>query len=295
MNETAAVIGLGYVGLPLTLEFVRAGFRVSGFDVDDRKAAALSAGKSHIDDISAETLRQAIDTGRLRFSTDFSGIETADLICICVPTPLRKGRDPDTSYIEAAVSQLLPHVKKGALVVLESTTHPGATKELVAEPLRGKGLIPGKDVFVAFSPERIDPRNKKFNLKNTPKVIGGITPACTAKAAHFYSKAVDQVVLVGSTEEAELVKLLENTFRAVNIALVNEFAMLADRMQIDIWNVIHAAATKPFGYMPFYPGPGIGGHCVPLDPVYLGWKAKSSTFTAALSKPPPISMRICRG
>jgi UDP-N-acetyl-D-glucosamine dehydrogenase len=276
--EITAVVGLGYVGIPLVLEFVRAGFQVIGFDIDADKVATLSQGKSHIDDISNEMLQEALSSKRLKFTTVAKDLSSADLISICVPTPLKKSRDPDTSYIESAVGTVLPHAKKGALIVLESTTYPGTTKELLAGPAEAAGRQIGKDIFIAFSPERVDPGNKKFGVKNTPKVIGGVTSSCAELAKRFYSKAVDQVVTVETTEEAELVKLLENTFRAVNIALVNEFAMLADRMKINIWNVVNAAATKPFGYMPFYPGPGIGGHCIPLDPVYLGWKAKSYDF-----------------
>jgi UDP-N-acetyl-D-glucosamine dehydrogenase len=276
--RTAAIIGLGYVGLPLALEFAKAGIRVIGFDINHERVQLLNQGKSYVDDISDNQLQSAIRTGNLTFTTEASKLNPCEVISISVPTPLRASRDPDTSAIESAMDHIVRHVGKGALVILESTTYPGTTRELVANRLTAEGLIVGKDVFVAFSPERVDPGNAKFGVRNTPKVVGGMTPACLEKALSFYRGVIDQVVPVGNPEEAELVKLLENTFRAVNIALVNEFAMLADRMGIDIWNVIEGAKSKPFGFMPFYPGPGIGGHCIPLDPVYLGWKAKSFDF-----------------
>jgi UDP-N-acetyl-D-glucosamine dehydrogenase len=274
----AAVIGQGYVGLPLALEMVRSGYEVVGIDINSRHIESLRKGRSTIDDVKDDALQSAIATGRIRFETSFEAVNQCNAVCICVPTPLRASRDPDTSYIENALAAALPYLAKGTLVVLESTTYPGTTRDLVATPIAGEGYEVGKDVYVAFSPERVDPANPKFGIRNTPKVVGGITPECTKRAADFYGAVVDQVVVVNSPEEAELVKLFENTFRSVNIALANEFSLLADRMKIDIWSVIQAAATKPFGFMPFYPGPGIGGHCIPLDPVYLGWKAKSYGF-----------------
>jgi UDP-N-acetyl-D-glucosamine dehydrogenase len=274
----AAVIGLGYVGLPLALEMVRSGYQVKGIDVNSKHVELLRQGRSAIDDIKDDVLQSAIATGRLEFYTSFEAVRQCNAVSICVPTPLRASRDPDTSYIESALSSILPHLSKGTLVVLESTTYPGTTRDLVADPIEQAGFKIGKDIFVAFSPERVDPANPRFGIRNTPKVVGGITAECTNRAREFYSAVVDRVVPVNTTEEAELVKLFENTFRSVNIALANEFALLADRMKIDIWSVIQAAATKPFGCMPFYPGPGIGGHCIPLDPVYLGWKAKSYGF-----------------
>ncbi len=274
----AAVIGLGYVGLPLALEMVRSGYTVVGVDINAKHVEFLKQGRSTIDDIKDDALQSALATGRLEFHASFESIRKCNVLCICVPTPLRASRDPDTSYIESALSASLPYLATGTLVVLASTTYPGTTRDLVAGPIAKAGFSVGKDVFVAFSPERVDPANATFGIRNTPKVVGGVTPECTNQAREFYSAVVDRVVVVNSPEEAELVKLFENTFRSVNIALANEFSLLADRMKIDIWSVIQAAATKPFGFMPFYPGPGIGGHCIPLDPVYLGWKAKSYGF-----------------
>lgn len=274
----AAVIGLGYVGLPLALEMVRSGYRVIGIDINSKHVELLRQGQSTIDDVKNDALQSALATGKIEFHTSFEAVRKCNAVSICVPTPLRASRDPDTSYIESALSAILPYLAKEALVVLESTTYPGTTRDLVAKPIEEAGFKIGKDIFVAFSPERVDPANVNFGIRNTPKVVGGITDECTNRAREFYSGVVDRVVTVNTTEEAELVKLFENTFRSVNIALANEFALLADRMKIDIWSVIQAAATKPFGFMPFYPGPGIGGHCIPLDPVYLGWKAKSYGF-----------------
>ena len=273
-----AIIGLGYVGLPLALEMVKAGMDVIGFDTVAEKVGHLKEGRSYVDDIPDEAVKTAVQSKRFEATTDFSRLAECSDISICVPTPLRPSRDPDTTCIESAMDEVVKHIAPGTLVTLESTTYPGTTRDLVAHRLEALGKVPGRDVFVAFSPERVDPGNAKFGIRNTPKVVGGLTPECQRRAVALYSKIADQVVPVGTPEEAEMVKLLENTFRAVNIALINEFAMLSDRMGIDIWNVIRAAATKPFGYMPFYPGPGIGGHCIPLDPVYLGWKAKSFGF-----------------
>lgn len=276
---TVAVIGQGYVGLPLAVEVIKSGFHCIGLDVDPEKVAGLNRGESHIIDVSDADVKGLVDTGRYRATASYEDLKEADVISICVPTPLRKTRDPDVSYIQASVEAMRPHLKKsGVLVILESTTYPGTTEELVAQELASEDLVLDKNLFVAFSPERVDPGNAHYGLKNTPKVVGGVTPKSTELVEKFYSQVVDHVHAVRGAREAEMVKLLENTFRAVNIALVNEMAMMADRMGIDTWDVIEAAATKPFGYMPFFPGPGIGGHCIPLDPTYLSWKAKSYGF-----------------
>lgn len=274
-----AVIGQGYVGLPLAMEVARAGFHCIGIDVSVKTVNGLNAGKSHIIDINDDELGTALATGRYRASADYADLANAHVISICVPTPLRKTKDPDVSYIQASVAAMRPHLNRdGVLVILESTTYPGTTDELVAMELASDGLTLDENLFVAFSPERVDPGNATYGLKNTPKVVGGVTTLSTEMATAFYGRVVDQVHPVRSSREAEMVKLLENTFRAVNIALVNEMLLMCDRMGIDMWDVIHAASTKPFGYMPFYPGPGIGGHCIPLDPTYLSWKAKSYGF-----------------
>lgn len=277
-DATIAVIGQGYVGLPLSMELVKAGFNCIGIDVNETRVAQLNEASSYILDVSAEELTAARATGRFEATTDYARIADADAISICVPTPLRKTRDPDVSYIQAAAKAMAPYLSGPTLVVLESTTYPGTTEEVVVPMLEASGLTLDDDLFVAFSPERVDPGNVSYGLKNTPKVVGGVTPDSTLLIEALYGAVVDHVHAVGSAREAELVKLLENTFRAVNIALVNEMAMMCDRMDIDIWNVIEAAATKPFGFMAFYPGPGIGGHCIPLDPTYLSWKAKSFGF-----------------
>lgn len=271
------IVGLGYVGLPLALEFVNAGFAVAGVDINHSRVERLKEGICHVEDVSNETLRSALGNG-LSVHSDYKALAGVDAVSICVPTPLRKTKDPDLSYIVDALEKLLPQLHAGMLVVLESTTYPGTTREMFTPRLAELGFEIGKDIFVAFSPERVDPGNKQYTTKTTPKVVGGLTAACTRVASEFYRKAVDRVVPMATSEEAEMVKLLENTFRAVNIALVNELLLMSDRMKIDIWNVIGAAATKPFGFMPFYPGPGIGGHCIPLDPAYLSWKAKTYDF-----------------
>lgn len=273
-TPTVAVIGLGYVGLPLALEFVRGGCNVTGVDVDPAKVKAINSGRSTVVDVTDREVRDALGTKRFTASTSYKPLVKCDAVSIAVPTPLRKSRDPDVSFIQAAVNELKPHLQKNQVIVLESTTYPGTTREILAAAVEDAGFTIGKDIHVAFSPERVDPSNKVWKIRNTPKVIGGLTPACTEAAAALYGRAVNQVVPVGSAEEAEMVKLLENTFRAVNIGLVNELMLMCDRMGINIWNVVNAAKTKPFGFMPFYPGPGIGGHCIPLDPIYLAWKAK---------------------
>jgi UDP-N-acetyl-D-glucosamine dehydrogenase len=274
------VIGLGYVGLPLAVEFGRAGFVTTGIDLDPKKVDAINAGESYIDDVPSHDVSELRAQGRLRASVDLSVLADVDTVTICVPTPLRKTKDPDLSFIVSAAESVAAWLRPGMLVVLESTTYPGTTEELVLPILEQGGLRGGEDFFLAFSPERIDPGNPKFQTRNVPKVIGGLTPTCTALATALYESAIETIVPVGSPRVAEMVKLLENTFRAVNIGLVNELALMCDRLGIDVWEVVAAAATKPFGFMPFYPGPGLGGHCIPVDPFYLSWKAKQSGFEA---------------
>lgn len=268
------VVGLGYVGLPLAIEFANKGYKVIGIDLLDEKVKQLKLGKSYIMDVKSEDVAKNIKNGNFIPTTDYSAVRKMDAVSIAVPTPLQKSKDPDVSYITNAMNGIRKHLHKDMMIVLESTTYPGTTRELIADEVEKEGYRAGKDIFVAFSPERVDPGNPKYNTKNTPKVIGGITPLDTKIAVELYGKVIEKVVAVDTPEEAEMVKLLENTFRAVNIGLVNELAIMCHRMGIDIWNVINAAATKPFGFMPFYPGPGIGGHCIPLDPMYLSWKAK---------------------
>jgi UDP-N-acetyl-D-glucosamine dehydrogenase len=272
------VIGLGYVGLPLAVEFARAGFDVTGFDVDEAKVAAINCGRSYIGDVRSDDLRAQVQAQRLRATTDMTGLGAMDVVDICVPTPLRKTKDPDMSYVVAAAEQIARHLHPGMLIVLESTTYPGTTAEVLQPMFEAAGLRVGEDFYLAFSPERVDPANEQYTTRNTPKVVGGTTPACSEVAAALYHTAIDTVVPVSSTQVAEMVKLLENTFRAVNIGLINELALMCHRMQIDVWEVIDAAKTKPFGFMPFYPGPGLGGHCIPIDPHYLSWKARQSGF-----------------
>ncbi len=272
------VIGLGYVGLPLAVEFAHAGFDVTGFDVDPAKTAQINDGKSYIPDVAESDLAACVRAGKLRATTDMSQLGTMDAIDICVPTPLRKTRDPDLSYVVHAVEAVAATLKRGQLVILESTTYPGTTDEVVQPMLVAKGLKADVDFFLAFSPERVDPGNQQFNTKNIPKIVGGVGPASTEVAAALYGATVQNVIPVSSTRVAEMVKLLENTFRAVNIGLVNEIALMCHKMDIDVWEVIDAAKTKPFGFMPFYPGPGLGGHCIPIDPFYLSWKARQSGF-----------------
>jgi UDP-N-acetyl-D-glucosamine dehydrogenase len=272
------VIGLGYVGLPLAVEFCRAGFDVTGFDVDQSKTTAINQGRSYIGDVSTEQLAACVATGRLRATSDMSALTGMDVVDICVPTPLRKTKDPDMSYVVSASEEIASHIHPGMLIVLESTTYPGTTAEVLQPMFEAKGMTVGKDFFLAFSPERVDPANQKFTTRNTPKVVGGTTPACVEVATELYRSAIETVVPVSSTQVAEMVKLLENTFRAVNIGLVNELALMCHRMGIDVWEVIDAARTKPFGFMPFYPGPGLGGHCIPIDPFYLSWKARQYHF-----------------
>ena len=280
LSRTAAlsVVGLGYVGLPLSLTFGEAGFAVTGVDVDAAKVAALVRGRSHVTDVSDDELLRAVATERLVPTTDWSVLARADVVTICVPTPLRKTKDPDLTYVVAATEEVARRLHPGQLVILESTTYPGTTEELVLPKLLESGLEVGLDFFLAFSPERVDPGNPSFKTRDIPKVVGGVTPACTHLAATLYRQAMSRVVPVSCTRVAEMVKLLENTFRSVNIALVNEMALMCSHMGIDVWEVIAGAATKPFGFMPFYPGPGLGGHCIPIDPIYLQWRARLDGF-----------------
>ncbi|MCD6531338.1 nucleotide sugar dehydrogenase [bacterium] len=274
------IIGLGYVGLPLAMEFCEAGFFVDGFDISQRKVDLLARGQSDVDDVSAETVRKFVDRGTFMPTTDDSVLAGDDVIIICVPTPLSRFKDPDVSYIQDAVDRIIKHIHPGLLVILESTTYPGTTRELIAEPIEKANYEVGKDVFVAFSPERVDPGNPNYHTGNTPKVVGGITQSFTNLAVALYLTFLPKVVPVSSPDTAEMVKLLENTFRSVNIALANEMAMICEKLGIDVWEVIEAAATKPFGFMPFYPGPGVGGHCIPIDPHYLSWKMREKNFYA---------------
>jgi UDP-N-acetyl-D-glucosamine dehydrogenase len=273
--NTIAVIGLGYVGLPLSLQFARSGVTVVGLDIDPNKVRSLEAGQSYIKHIEASDITQAVQAGRFSATTDFSSVARVDAVIICVPTPLNKNREPDISYILETGRSIAPYLRKGQLVVLESTTYPGTTDEDLRSVLeKGSGLKAGEDFHLAFSPEREDPGNPHSVVATIPKVIGGLTPACLGKAQEIYGRAIKTLVPVSSCRAAEATKLLENIFRSVNIALVNELKVVYGAMGIDIWEVIHAAKTKPFGYMPFYPGPGLGGHCIPIDPFYLTWKAR---------------------
>lgn len=274
------VIGLGYVGLPLAVLLAEAGYQVVGVDTDEKKVAAVNRGESHVLDVSHETLKAVVESGNLSASTSYEDLSDADGISISVPTPLRKTGDPDLSYILDAARKLAPILHSPMVVILESTTYPGTTREVVLPELEHSGLTVGEDLFLAFSPERVDPGRADWTTKNTPKVIGGITDSCTTVAAAMYKRAIESVVEVSSTEVAEMTKLLENTFRAVNIAMVNEMALMCERLGLDVWEVIEAAATKPFGFMKFTPGPGLGGHCIPIDPLYLSWKLKSVKYNA---------------
>jgi UDP-N-acetyl-D-glucosamine dehydrogenase len=277
-RATIGIIGLGYVGLPLVLRFGEERFKVLGFDVDPEKVSKLNAGQSYIRHIEASRIQPLLKETLFQATTDFSRLAEADCIIICVPTPLDSKKDPDLQYIEKTGEALTKTLRKGQLISLESTTYPGTTDEILLEQFRSRGLEVGTDYFLVFSPEREDPGNAKFSTRTIPKIVGGTTPACLELGKALYSQVIDRVVTVSSTRAAELVKLLENIYRCVNIALVNELKLLTERMNIDIWEVIDAASTKPFGFTPFYPGPGLGGHCIPIDPFYLSWKAKEFDF-----------------
>lgn len=272
------IVGLGYVGLPLALRFSETGNKVLGIDVDLRKVNKINTGESYIKYIKGEKIGELVNSGLLEASDDFSRISEVDAIVICVPTPLGKHNEPDLRFIKQTVDTILPYLKKGQVISLESTTYPGTTDEEISTRIVEKGFTPGEDIFIIYSPEREDPGNKKFSTHNIPKVVGGVTENCRLVGEALYEKAIEQVVTVSSTKAAEMTKLLENIFRAVNIGLVNELKVVTDKMGIDIWEVIDAAASKPFGFMPFYPGPGLGGHCIPIDPFYLTWKAREYNF-----------------
>ena len=279
-SASVSIIGMGYVGLPLAVEFGRAGFNITGIDILEKKVKTINSGKSDVDDIKDHEVKELVDLKRLTCTSDFSALKKADIVIICVPTPLNKTKDPDVSFILSAAGQIETYLHKGQLVILESTTYPGTTEELIRPIFDENGLKVGNDIFLAFSPERVDPGNEKYTTQNTPKVVGGTTKNCLKLAKKFYEQVIPLVVPVSSTKAAEMVKLLENTFRSVNIGLVNEVALMCDRLGIDVWEVIDAAGTKPFGFMPFYPGPGLGGHCIPIDPHYLSWKLKSLNYYA---------------
>ena len=279
-TATVGIIGLGYVGLPLAVDFARAGFSVVAVDLDGEKVRAINEGRSYILDIESDAVREAVEAGRLRATRDYAELRAADTISICVPTPLRKTKDPDISYIVAATESIAANSRPGQLVILESTTYPGTTEEIVMPRLEAEGRVVGNDCFLAFSPERVDPGNPQFRTGNIPKVIGGVTQDCLRLATALYGHVVKRIVPVSSPSTAEMVKLLENTFRAVNIGMANELAIMCAKLGIDVWEVIDAAATKPFGFMPFYPGPGLGGHCIPVDPHYLSWKLKTLDYKA---------------
>ncbi len=272
------ILGLGYVGLPLAMECVRAGYRVLGFDVKREVVEGLAAGRSHVQDVAAADVARAVREGRFEPTTDLARLGEPDAVSICVPTPLSKTKDPDVSYVLAATESVKRTLRRGQLVVLESTTYPGTTRELLLPAFQSTGLAVGEDFFLAFSPERVDPGNRTWGTRNTPKVVGGITPTCLEVTLALYAPVIERLVPVSSTEAAELVKILENTFRSVNIGLVNEMAIVCDKLGVDVWDVIEAAATKPFGFMKFTPGPGLGGHCIPIDPHYLAWKMRSLNY-----------------
>ena len=278
----SAVIGLGYVGLPLAIELAQAGVEVVGIDTEKSKVDAINHKKSYIRDVPSSTVRELVSKGMLSATTAYSALMNVDTINICVPTPLRKTKEPDISFVIKCAEQIARYLRRGQLVILESTTYPGTTEEVLLPMFEAKGLKVGKDFHLAFSPERVDPANPTYTTKNIPKVVGGVTPACTKAAQALYELCIDTVHPVASTRVAETVKLLENTFRAVNIAMVNELALMCDKMKINVWEVIDAAKTKPFGYMAFYPGPGLGGHCIPIDPLYLSWRARFFGFEARL-------------
>jgi UDP-N-acetyl-D-glucosamine dehydrogenase len=272
------VVGLGYVGLPLAVELARSGYRVIGFDLNQGVVDGLNRGQSHIQDVPSNEVASLVKSGKLCATTDLARLKEPDAISICVPTPLSKTKDPDVSFVIAATNSVKQALRRGQLVILESTTYPGTTRELMLPALESTGLKVGTDFFLAFSPERVDPGNPQWNTRNTPKVVGGITPECLRVTLALYGPVMDRLVPVSSTEAAELVKILENTFRSVNIGLVNEMAIVCDKLGVDVWDVIDAAATKPFGFMKFTPGPGLGGHCIPIDPHYLAWKMRALNY-----------------
>ena len=279
-EATIGVLGLGYVGLPLVVEFGKAGFHVIGFDVTKGKVDAINRGKSYIPDVPTADVAALVKAGLVEATTDMGRIAELDAVSICVPTPLSKTKDPDMSFVESATVEIAKRLKPGQLVILESTTYPGTTEEVMRPMLERTGLVVGRDFFLAFSPERVDPGNPKYHVHNTPKVVGGTTPACTELACALYGAAIEKIHPVSSTAAAEMVKLLENTFRSVNIGLVNEIAIMSKKLKLDVWEVIDAASTKPFGFMPFWPGPGLGGHCIPIDPLYLSWKLRTLNYKA---------------
>jgi UDP-N-acetyl-D-glucosamine dehydrogenase len=279
-KANVSILGLGYVGLPLAVAFAKAGFKVIGIDPIKSKVDLINSGESYILDVSTAEVAELVKSGRLSASTDFSNLRNADAVSICVPTPLKQTGDPDLSFIVNSVDELAKYIHPGMVIVLESTTYPGTTRELALPRLEGKGQVVGKDFFLAFSPERVDPGRKDYTTYNTPKVMGGITPNCNEVATAWYGKAIKTVVTVSNADVAEMAKLLENTFRMINIGLVNELALICDRLGMDVWEVIDAAATKPFGFMKFQPGPGLGGHCIPIDPLYLSWKLKALNYNA---------------
>ena len=288
INDKSAkigVIGLGYVGLPLAIEFTNAGYKVTGIDVDQKKVELINSGENYISDVKDSLLKKAVDKKLLKATTDFNMVKKLDAISICVPTPLNKEKNPDISFIVSVMEEIKDFIHENMLIVLESTTYPGSTKELILPYIaNNKELIPGENICLCFSPERIDPGNKTYNTSNTPKVIGGVTKKCSKVGKELYSKIIREVVVVSSTETAEMVKLLENTFRAINIGLANEVAIMCEKLSVNAWEVIDAAATKPFGFMKFTPGPGLGGHCIPIDPYYLSWKLKTLDYDARFIK-----------
>jgi len=277
-EAAVGVVGLGYVGLPLAVEFAGAGFDVIGVDVSKEKVSQINDGQNYIRDVEGERLARVVDSGKLRATTDYDVVRALDAVSICVPTPLSKSREPDITHILRACNEISQRMHRPMLIVLESTSYPGTTQELVLPILERSGLKVGSDFFLAFSPERVDPGNASFNTRNTPKIIGGITPRCTEIASALYSQAVKELVPVSSAMAAEMVKLLENTFRAINIGAINEMAIICHQLGVDVWEIIEAARTKPFGFMPFYPGPGLGGHCIPIDPLYLSWKMRKLNY-----------------
>jgi len=283
-SAKVGVIGLGYVGLPLAMEFVNAGYKVSGIDIDQNKINSLNDGKNYINDVNDEKLNKAVKNGFLKGTSDFSIVEELDTISICVPTPLNKEKNPDISFIVSVMEKIKDYLHPHMIIILESTTYPGSTRELILPYIQNDNLILGKNICLCFSPERIDPGNKTYNTGNTPKIIGGLTPECSDTGKKLYSTIINEVIIVSSPETAEMVKLLENTFRAINIGLANEVAIMCEKLGVNAWEVIDAAATKPFGFMKFTPGPGLGGHCIPIDPYYLSWKLNTLDYDARFIK-----------